>query len=117
LRVHDWRLRRIFEPDGTIWFDIRVWREDQIPATKEGTPVEPATRRKLTTKQWVTEEVNRRAVGHKPIPSTKDEFAEEIHQEMKRAQADGKVAKVVGEGRIKNLLREHKLWPLKEPPE
>jgi hypothetical protein len=114
LRVHDWRLWRVFEPDGTIWFDIRVWREDQIGAPTEGVPIEPPpVPRKLTTKEWLIEEVDRRAVGHKPIPAGIGEFAGELHEEMKRAKADGVVAKVVSAGRIENVLREHKLWPLK----
>jgi hypothetical protein len=102
LRVHDWRLWRVFEPDGTIWFDIRVWTTETVKATKE----------------WVIEEVGRRAVGNKPIPARIGKFAEELHEEMKQAKADDVVAEVVSEGTIQNLLREHKLWPLnKKPPE
>jgi hypothetical protein len=94
-----------------------VWQAPQFAAKTEVTVEPPSARRKLTTKKWLTEEVNRRAVGHKPIPSKIGEFRDELREEMEQAKADGVVAKVVSKGRIENLLREDELWPVKKPPE
>jgi hypothetical protein len=76
-----------------------------------------ATETVKTAKQWVSEQVGRRAVGNKPIPDRIGKFAAELHEEMKQAKANGVVAEVVSKGRIENLLRELDHWPVKKPPE
>jgi hypothetical protein len=114
LRVHDWRLSRVFEPDGTIWYDIRVWSEDQIGTTNK-TVGAPAAQRKLTTVRWIEKQVERRRTGEIPIAKNKSQFAKELCKEMVKAQAAGVVDKAVRKRTLENVLRIKKLWPIEKP--
>jgi hypothetical protein len=111
LRVHDWRLSRVFEPDGTIWFDIRVRREDQIAATTESVGTVPAPR-KLNTARWLVMEVERWRASGISIPWSKSQFAKELRKKMVRAEAAGVVDKAVTKGTLENVLRIEGLWPI-----
>jgi hypothetical protein len=111
LHIQDWPLFRIAEPDGTIWYDIRVRRDDQIAATTETVGTAPAPRR-LNTARWVAREVERRRASGIPIAVSKSQFARELRKEMVRAEAAGEVDKAVTKRTLENVLRIEGLWPI-----
>jgi hypothetical protein len=78
-------------------------------------PKAPELPRALSSKDWLTAELNRRKEANN-IPTgygAQKKFSAQLEKQMAKDFKAGKCLRALGDGRIANMLIELKLWPVK----
>jgi hypothetical protein len=106
LRVTDWQRSTVAEPDGTVWYDVRVFPAGtESAATPAAPPTVTAQRKKLTPKGWLTKAVQDHPRRQNELPM---EYASRLHERMKAAARANPGLKVMKPKSIANRLAEMK---------